>query len=222
MKKTLTTLLACSCLLGLAACNTADPSDTTTVSSEVISDETEGVTDPIEFKDTATSETTEKFVDGMIKSSLDEITDRFMLGLGDTHNGQEYLRLEMNPEDAETNKTLGIKDYRYITCDYYSDLNNNGIDNKPESWYVFDAYIFKMDMESDQYKSLTTGGKIKFLLDRNTGATDELTVTTIRGQYVLCVYVEEGKDFVRTLQETGTEFTSIEIQKAIENFILTS
>ena len=91
MKKTLTTLLACSCLLCLAACNTTGQSDTTT-SSEVITDVTEGITDAIEFKET-TSETTEKFVEGMIKSSLDEITDRFMMAIGDTHDGQEYLRL---------------------------------------------------------------------------------------------------------------------------------
>ena len=78
MKKVLSTLLACSCLLGLAACNTTGQSDTTTASSEVITDVTEGITDAIEFKET-TAETTEKFVEGMIKSSLDEITDRFMM-----------------------------------------------------------------------------------------------------------------------------------------------
>ena len=218
MKKALTTLLACSCLLGLAACNTAGPSVTTAVSSEAVSEETEGVTDPIEFKDTATSETTEKFVEGMIKSSLDEITDRFMMAIGDTHDGQEYLRLEMDPEDAETNKMLGIKDYRYITCDYYSNLTNNGIDNKPESWYVFDAYIFKMDMESDQYKNAANSGKVSVLIDRNTGAVKEFPVVAIKGQYVLCIYVEEGKDFVRTLKEEGPEFTAGEINKAIDNF----
>jgi hypothetical protein len=217
MKKVLSTLLACSCLLGLAACNASGQSDTTTVSSEAITDETEGITDAIEFKET-TSETTEKFVEGMIKSSLDEITDRFMMAIGDTHGGQEYLRLEMDPEDAETNKTLGIKDYRYITCDYYSDLTNNGIDNKPESWYQFDAYIFKMDMESDQYKNAANGGKVSVLIDRNTGAVKEFPVVAVKGQYVLCIYVEEGKDFTRTLKEEGPEFTAGEINKAIDNF----
>ena len=220
MKKVLSTLLACSCLLSLAACNTAESSDTTSVSSEVITDATEGVTDAIEFKDeTATSETTEeKFVEGMIKSSLDEITDRFMMAIGDTHDGHEYLRLEMDPEDAEKNKTLGIKDYRYITCDYFSNLNNGGLENKPEYWYQFDAYIFKMDMESDQYKSAAQGGKVSVLIDRNTGAVKEFPVVAVKGQYVLCIYVEEGKDFIRTLKEEGPEFTAGEINKAIDNF----
>ena len=221
MKKVLSTLLACSCLLGLAACNTTGQSDTTTASSEVITDVTEGITDAIEFKET-TAETTEKFVEGMIKSSLDEITDRFMNGLGDTHEGQEYLRLNMDPEDAETNKTLGIKDYRNITLGYFSNLTQNGLDNKPETWYEFDAYIFKMDMESDQYKSAADGGKVNVLIDRNTGAVKELPVVAVRGQYVLCISVEEGKDYVRTLLEDGPEFTSVEITKAIENFSLTS
>ena len=224
MKKVLTTLLACSVLLSLVACNTADPSDNTTVSSEVTTEETEVTTVSSESEETTTmSETTEeKFVDGMIKSSLDEITDRFMYGLGDKHEGQEYLRLNMDPEDAETNKTLGIKDYRNITLGYFSNLTQNGLDNKPETWYEFDAYIFKMDMESDQYKSAAEGGKVSVLIDRNTGAVKELPVVAVKGQYVLCVYVEEGKDFIRTLLEEGPEFTSNEIRKAIENFLLTS
>lgn len=217
MKKVLSTLLACSCLLGLAACNTTGQSDTTTASSEVITDVTEGITDAIEFKET-TAETTEKFVEGMIKSSLDEITDRFMNGLGDTHEGQEYLRLNMDPEDAEKNKTLGIRDYRYLTCDYFSNLTNNGIYNKPESWYQFDAYIFKMDMESDQYKNAANGGKVSVLIDRNTGAVKEFPVVAVKGQYVLCIYVEEGKEFTRTLKEEEPEFTAGEINKAIDNF----
>ena len=221
MKKVLSTLLACSVLLGFAACNITVPSDNTTVSSEVTTEATEGVTDP--ESETTTSETTEeKFVEGMIKSSLDEITDRFMYGLGDTHEGQEYLRLNMDPEDAEKNQTLGIKDYRNITLGYFSNLTQNGLDNKPETWYEFDAYIFKMDMESDQYKSAAEGGKVSVLIDRNTGAVKELPVVAVRGQYVLCVYVEEGKDYVRTLLEEGPEFTSVEITKAIENFSLTS
>ena len=221
MKKVLSTLLACSCLMGFAACNITVPSDDPTVSSAMITDETEGVTDP--ESETTTSETTEeKFVEGMIKSSLDEITDRFMYGLGDTHEGQEYLRLNMDPEDAEKNQTLGIKDYRNITLGYFSNLTQNGLDNKPETWYEFDAYIFKMDMESDQYKSAAEGGKVSVLIDRNTGAVKELPVVAVRGQYVLCVYVEEGKDFVRTIMEEGPEFTSVEITKAIENFSLTS
>ena len=221
MKKVLSTLLACSVLLGFAGCNITVPSDNTTVSSEVITEETEGITDP--ESETTTSETTEeKFVEGMIKSSLDEITDRFMYGLGDTHEGQEYLRLNMDPEDAEKNQTLGIKDYRNITLGYFSNLTQNGLDNKPETWYEFDAYIFKMDMESDQYKSAAEGGKVSVLIDRNTGAVKELPVVAVRGQYVLCVYVEEGKDFVRTIMEEGPEFTSVEITKAIENFSLTS
>ena len=222
MKKVLSTLLACSVLLSFAGCNITIPSDNTTVSSEVITDETEGVTDP-ESEATTTAETTEeKFVEGMIKSSLDEITDRFMYGLGDTHEGQEYLRLNMDPEDAEKNQTLGIKDYRNITLGYFSNLTQNGLDNKPETWYEFDAYIFKMDMESDQYKTATEGGKVNVLIDRNTGAVKELPVVAVRGQYVLCIYVEEGKDFVRTIMEEGPEFTSVEITKAIENFSLTS
>ena len=220
MKKVLSTLLACSVLLGFAGCNITVPSDDSTVSSEVITDETEGITDASEPEETTTTE--EKFVEGMIKSSLDEITDRFMYGLGDTHEGQEYLRLNMDPEDAETNKTLGIKDYRNITLGYFSNLTQNGLDNKPETWYEFDAYIFKMDMESDQYKTATEGGKVSVLIDRNTGAVKELPVVAVRGQYVLCVYVEEGKDYVRTLLEDGPEFTSVEITKAIENFSLTS
>lgn len=220
MKKVLSTLLACSVLLGFAGCNITVPSDDPTVSSEVITDETEGITDASEPEETTTTE--EKFVEGMIKSSLDEITDRFMYGLGDTHEGQEYLRLNMDPEDAETNKTLGIKDYRNITLGYFSNLTQNGLDNKPETWYEFDAYIFKMDMESDQYKSAAEGGKVNVLIDRNTGAVKELPVVAVRGQYVLCVYVEEGKDYVRTLLEEGPEFTSVEITKAIENFSLTS
>lgn len=220
MKKVLSTLLACSVLLGFAGCNITIPSDDPTVSSEVITDETEGITDASEPEETTTTE--EKFVEGMIKSSLDEITDRFMNGLGDTHEGQEYLRLNMDPEDAETNKTLGIKDYRNITLGYFSNLTQNGLDNKPETWYEFDAYIFKMDMESDQYKSAAEGGKVNVLIDRNTGAVKELPVVAVRGQYVLCISVEEGKDYVRTLLEEGPEFTSVEITKAIENFSLTS
>ena len=220
MKKVLSTLLACSILLGFAGCNITIPSDDPTVSSEVITDETEGITDASEPEETTTTE--EKFVEGMIKSSLDEITDRFMNGLGDTHEGQEYLRLNMDPEDAETNKTLGIKDYRNITLGYFSNLTQNGLDNKPETWYEFDAYIFKMDMESDQYKSAADGGKVNVLIDRNTGAVKELPVVAVRGQYVLCISVEEGKDYVRTLLEDGPEFTSVEITKAIENFSLTS
>jgi hypothetical protein len=220
MKKVLSTLLACSVLLGFAGCNITVPSDDPTVSSEVITDETEGITDASEPEETTTTE--EKFVEGMIKSSLDEITDRFMYGLGDTHEGQEYLRLNMDPEDAEKNQTLGIKDYRNITLGYFSNLTQNGLDNKPETWYEFDAYIFKMDMESDQYKTAAEGGKVNVLIDRNTGAVKELPVVAVRGQYVLCVYVEEGKDFVRTIMEEGPEFTSVEITKAIENFSLTS
>lgn len=220
MKKVLSTLLACSCLMGLAACNITVPSDGPTVSSEIITDETEGVTDASEPEETTTTE--EKFVEGMIKSSLDEITDRFMYGLGDTHEGQEYLRLNMDPEDAEKNQTLGIKDYRNITLGYFSNLTQNGLDNKPETWYEFDAYIFKMDMESDQYKTATEGGKVSVLIDRNTGAVKELPIVAVRGQYVLCISVEEGKDYVRTLLEEGPEFTSVEITKAIENFSLTS
>ncbi|PWJ70767.1 hypothetical protein B0O40_0616 [Ruminococcaceae bacterium R-25] len=219
MKKVLSTLLACSVLLGFAGCNITVPSDDPTVSSEVITDETEGITDASEPEETTTEE---KFVEGMIKSSLDEITDKFMNGLGDTHEGQEYLRLNMDPEDAETNKTLGIKDYRNITLGYFSNLTKNGLDNKPETWYEFDAYIFKMDMESDQYKSAAEGGKVNVLIDRNTGAVKELPVVAVRGQYVLCISVEEGKDYVRTLLEDGPEFTSVEITKAIENFSLTS
>ena len=220
MKKVLSTLLACSVLLGFAGCNITVPSEDSTVSSESIPDETEGITDASEPEETTTTE--EKFVEGMIKSSLDEITDRFMYGLGDTHEGQEYLRLNMDPEDAETNKTLGIKDYRNITLGYFSNLTQNGLDNKPETWYEFDAYIFKMDMESDQYKSAAEGGKVNVLIDRNTGAVKELPVVAVRGQYVLCISVEEGKDYVRTLLEDGPEFTSVEITKAIENFSLTS
>ncbi len=220
MKKVLSTLLACSVLLGFAGCNITVPSDDPTVSSEVITDETEGITDASEPEEITTTE--EKFVEGMIKSSLDEITDRFMYGLGDTHEGQEYLRLNMDPEDAEKNQTLGIKDYRNITLGYFSNLTQNGLDNKPETWYEFDAYIFKMDMESDQYKTAAEGGKVNVLIDRNTGAVKELPVVAVRGQYVLCVYVEEGKDFVRTIMEEGPEFTSVEITKAIENFSLTS
>lgn len=220
MKKVLSTLLACSVLLGFAGCNITVPSDGSTVSSEVITDETEGITDASEPEETTTTE--EKFVEGMIKSSLDEITDRFMYGLGDTHEGQEYLRLNMDPEDAEKNQTLGIKDYRNITLGYFSNLTQNGLDNKPETWYEFDAYIFKMDMESDQYKSAAEGGKVNVLIDRNTGAVKELPVVAVRGQYVLCISVEEGKDFVRTIMEEGPEFTSVEITKAIENFSLTS
>lgn len=220
MKKVLSTLLACSVLLGFAGCNITVPSDDPTVSSEVITDETEGITDASEPEETTTTE--EKFVEGMIKSSLDEITDRFMYGLGDTHEGQEYLRLNMDPEDAEKNQTLGIKDYRNITLGYFSNLTQNGLDNKPETWYEFDAYIFKMDMESDQYKSAADGGKVNVLIDRNTGAVKELPVVAVRGQYVLCISVEEGKDFVRTIMEEGPEFTSVEITKAIENFSLTS
>lgn len=220
MKKVLSTLLACSVLLGFAGCNITVPSDDPTVSSEVITDETEGITDASEPEETTTTE--EKFVEGMIKSSLDEITDRFMYGLGDTHEGQEYLILNMDPEDAEKNQTLGIKDYRNITLGYFSNLTQNGLDNKPETWYEFDAYIFKMDMESDQYKTATEGGKVSVLIDRNTGAVKELPVVAVRGQYVLCISVEEGKDFVRTIMEEGPEFTSVEITKAIENFSLTS
>lgn len=220
MKKVLSTLLACSVLLGFAGCNITVPSDDPTFSSEVITDETEGITDASEPEETTTTE--EKFVEGMIKSSLDEITDRFMYGLGDTHEGQEYLRLNMDPEDAEKNQTLGIKDYRNITLGYFSNLTQNGLDNKPETWYEFDAYIFKMDMESDQYKSAAEGGKVNVLIDRNTGAVKELPVVAVRGQYVLCISVEEGKDFVRTIMEEGPEFTSVEITKAIENFSLTS
>lgn len=220
MKKLISTLLACSVLLGFAGCNITVPSDDPTVSSEVITDETEGITDASEPEETTTTE--EKFVEGMIKSSLDEITDRFMYGLGDTHEGQEYLRLNMDPEDAEKNQTLGIKDYRNITLGYFSNLTQNGLDNKPETWYEFDAYIFKMDMESDQYKTATEGGKVSVLIDRNTGAVKELPVVAVRGQYVLCISVEEGKDFVRTIMEEGPEFTSVEITKAIENFSLTS
>ena len=220
MKKVLSTLLACSVLLGLAGCNITVPSEDSTVSSESIPDETEGITDASEPEGTTTTE--EKFVEGMIKSSLDEITDRFMYGLGDTHEGQEYLRLNMDPEDAEKNQTLGIKDYRNITLGYFSNLTQNGLDNKPETWYEFDAYIFKMDMESDQYKTATEGGKVSVLIDRNTGAVKELPVVAVRGQYVLCISVEEGKDYVRTLLEEGPEFTSVEITKAIENFSLTS
>lgn len=220
MKKVLSTLLACSVLLGFAGCNITVPSDGPTVSSEVITDETEGITDASEPEETTTTE--EKFVEGMIKSSLDEITDRFMYGLGDTHEGQEYLRLNMDPEDAEKNQTLGIKDYRNITLGYFSNLTQNGLDNKPETWYEFDAYIFKMDMESDQYKTAAEGGKVSVLIDRNTGAVKEMPVVAVRGQYVLCISVEEGKDYVRTLLEEGPEFTSVEITKAIENFSLTS
>ena len=220
MKKVLSTLLACSVLLGFAGCNITVPSEDSTVSSESIPDETEGITDASEPEETTTTE--EKFVEGMIKSSLDEITDRFMYGLGDTHEGQEYLRLNMDPEDAEKNQTLGIKDYRNITLGYFSNLTQNGLDNKPETWYEFDAYIFKMDMESDQYKSAAEGGKVNVLIDRNTGAVKELPVVAVRGQYVLCISVEEGKDYVRTLLEDGPEFTSVEITKAIENFSLTS
>ena len=216
MKKVLSTLLACSVLLGFAGCNITVPSDGSTVSSEVITDETEGITDASEPEETTTTE--EKFVEGMIKSSLDEITDRFMYGLGDTHEGQEYLRLNMDPEDAEKNQTLGIKDYRNITLGYFSNLTQNGLDNKPETWYEFDAYIFKMDMESDQYKTAAEGGKVNILIDRNTGAVKELPVVAVRGQYVLCIYVEEGKDFTRTLKEEGPEFTAGEINKAIDNF----
>lgn len=220
MKKVLSTLLACSVLLGFAGCNITVPSEDSTVSSESIPDETEGITDASEPEETTTTE--EKFVEGMIKSSLDEITDRFMYGLGDTHEGQEYLRLNMDPEDAEKNQTLGIKDYRNITLGYFSNLTQNGLDNKPETWYEFDAYIFKMDMESDQYKTAAEGGKVNVLIDRNTGAVKELPVVAVRGQYVLCISVEEGKDYVRTLLEEGPEFTSVEITKAIENFSLTS
>ncbi len=108
MKKVLSTLLACSVLLGFAGCNITVPSDDPTVSSEVITDETEGITDASEPEETTTTE--EKFVEGMIKSSLDEITDRFMYGLGDTHEDQESLRLNMDPEDVEKNQTLGTKD----------------------------------------------------------------------------------------------------------------
>lgn len=220
MKKVLSTLLACSVLLGFAGCNITVPSEDSNVSSQSITDETEGITDASEPEETTTTE--EKFVEGMIKSSLDEITDRFMNGLGDTHEGQEYLRLNMDPEDAETNKKLGIKDYRNITLGYFSNLTQNGLDNKPETWYEFDAYIFKMDMESDQYKTAKEGGKVSVLIDRNTGAVKELPVVAVRGQYVLCISVEEGKDYVRTLMEEGPEFTSVEITKAIENFSLTS
>ena len=220
MKKVLSTLLACSVLLGFAGCNITVSSDDPTVSSEVITDETEGITDASEPEETTTIE--EKFVEGMIKSSLDEITDRFMYGLGDTHEGQEYLRLNMDPEDAEKNQTLGIKDYRNITLGYFSNLTQNGLDNKPETWYEFDAYIFKMDMESDQYKTAVEGGKVSVLIDRNTGAVKEMPVVAVRGQYVLCISVEEGEDFVRTILEEGPEFTSVEITKAIENFSLTS
>ena len=214
MKKIISTVLACTVLFCLAACNTAETTETTTASSE----ETTVAETSAEATETeATTESvTETTIEGMRPTTLDEITDRFIWGLDFNFKEQDLVRTKMDPNDAGKNALCGIKDYSHLLYDnaVFKDKD------EPESWFSFDAYIFELDMEMYQYKKpLSKGDKIRFLLDPNTGVYDEREVAAIRGQYVLCIHIEEGKNYKKTLDVSLPDLDSGELSKAYANFM---
>lgn len=214
MKKIISTVLACTVLFCLAACNTDETTETTTASSE----ETTVAETSAEATETeATTESvTETTIEGMRPTTLDEITDRFIWGLEFNFKEQDLVRTKMDPNDAGKNALCGIKDYIHLLYDnaVFKDKD------EPESWFSFDAYIFELDMEMYQYKKpLSKGDKIRFLLDPNTGVYDEREVAAIRGQYVLCIHIEEGKNYKKTLDVSLPDLDSGELCKAYANFM---
>ena len=214
MKKIISTVLACTVLFCLAACNTDETTETTTASSE----ETTVAETSAEATETeATTESvTETTIEGMRPTTLDEITDRFIWGLEFNFKEQDLVRTKMDPNDAGKNALCGIKDYSHLLYDnaVFKDKD------EPESWFTFDVYIFELDMEMYQYKKpLSKGDKIRFLLDPNTGVYDEREVAAIRGQYVLCIKIEEGKNYKKTLDVSLPDLDSGELSKAYANFM---
>ena len=214
MKKIISTVLACTVLFCLAACNTDETTETTTASSE----ETTVAETSAEATETeATTESvTETTIEGMRPTTLDEITDRFIWGLEFNFKEQDLVRTKMDPNDAGKNALCGIKDYSHLLYDnaVFKDKD------EPESWFTFDVYIFELDIEMYQYKKpLSKGDKIRFLLDPNTGIYDEREVAAIRGQYVLCINIEEGKNYKKTLDVSLPDLDSGELSKAYANFM---
>ena len=214
MKKIISTVLACTVLFCLAACNTDETTETTTASSE----ETTVAETSAEATETeATTESvTETTIEGMRPTTLDEITDRFIWGLEFNFKEQDLVRTKMDPNDAGKNALCGIKDYSHLLYDnaVFKDKD------EPESWFTFDVYIFELDIEMYQYKKpLSKGDKIRFLLDPNTGVYDEREVAAIRGQYVLCINIEEGKNYKKTLDVSLPDLDSGELSKAYANFM---
>lgn len=212
MKKVISTVLACTVLFGLAACNTTETSVTTTSEETTVTETTEETTEATEETTEPVETTVELKYDGMIKQTLDEITNKFYTTEFDPkHDGHKLLKTQMDPELASKNALSGIKDYFRINYDY----SEAPSDEKEEPWYKYNVYIIELDMDIYHYKHLETGSKISFLTDADTSI--DCTVLYVRGQYVLCIPAAEEDDYQKMLNDSPA-YNNVEFERACLNF----
>ena len=212
MKKVISTVLACTVLFGLAACNTTETSVTTTSEETTVTETTEETTEATEETTEPVETTVELKYDEMVKYSLENITDFFYsTDFNPQHNGHKLLKTQMDPELAAKNDLMGIKNYYRVNYDY-SEVPS---DEKEEPWYKYNVYIIELDMDIYHYKPLETGSKISFLTDADTSL--ECVVLFVRGQYVLCIPAVEDEDYQKTLKASPA-YNNVDFERSCDNF----
>ena len=216
MKKIISTLLVCTVVLSLAACNSSvnEQSETTAqISTEISATAEETTVEETTAAETSAETSEETKYEGMFRLSLEEITDRFYTTeFNPQHDGHKMIKTPMDPELAKLNSVLGIKGYYTINYDYSAVS-----DADQDPWSKFRIYIIELDMDIYHYKPLAKGDKITFISDADKRLYNECVVYLIRGQYVLCIDVPEGEDYNDTLAKNPA-YKTIEFERSCENF----
>ena len=160
MKKLVSTVLACTVLLGLASCHHLSSDQTTTVSDSV-SEETSGTTASEETTNAAflTFDEVQKTVFGNLDYDESNLSKPDEKGaLKNTYIGiTDMVRLKIEDDDAESD------------------------DDKVK----VEAYIFEFDTDSYEYKHLRIDEWASYFMDN--GFPEGAKVKAINGKYVLCV-----------------------------------
>lgn len=216
MKKIISTLLACTVVFSLAACNSSvnQQSETTAqISTDISATAEETTVEETKVEETTAETSEETKYEGMFRLSLEEITDRFYTTeFNPQHDGHKMIKTQMDPELAKLNSVLGIKDYYVINYDYTADA-----DADQDPWSKFRIFIIELDMDIYHYKPLAKGDKITFISDADKRLVNECVVYLVRGQYVLCIDVAEGEDYEDTMAKNPA-YKTIEFERSCENF----
>lgn len=197
MKKLVSTVLACTVLLGLASCHHLSSDQTTTVSDSV-SEETSGIT--------ASEETTNAAF-----LTFDEVQKTVLEKL-------EYDESDLkkpNDKDMIKNSYIGIVNMIRLNPPYYSDSESS--DTKDDDVSVR-ADILEFDTNSFEYRNLKVGDEVSFF--SGFGFPVGATVSAINGKFVLCLCGTKGESGTDSyVSEHSPDYTLGNLQEIYEAFV---
>ena len=195
MKRIASALLSGFMLIGFTSCDQTKAilSDTESTAAESISTTTSAEI----TTESTTIETSESGINTPINMTLDDIRKDLFTYYDSTARAYSYSE---SLKKAEYDLKDGIKDYFYLY--YYGPFY---LDDEYQYFIENFIFILELDMDSDFYKNLKPGDKVKVY--KANDVEMEIYIASINGQYALSIFAAKEDDNEWHYTEHMPDFT---------------